>query len=577
MERATGTIRSRRWPSLALGACAVIAAAGGLARGEALRARWFADRAVAWSEHDDADVPARPEANHLQDLETALTIRDSVMNEADRLLAVENRPPAQDVNALDEVPCSTWFCARNHLAPMTPEEIAAGPPATAPVPPFTILKGKDQGSAVGFQVVDSVGHKFMLKLDPAGHLGLTTSAEMVGNRIFHAAGYNVPGAFLVDVAPVDLRIDRKASFKRYKVQKRPLTEAHVLAQLDTAARLPDGRLRAVAVPWIGGDVLGSFDMLGQRPGDPNDRIPHQHRRSLRASWVLFAWLSVLDPSSINTIDSYLSESGRHFVRHYFFDFSCTFGSATSYAQGPQQDGEYLVEVGRTLAALFSFGLYHRPFQDQRAEWLALNDRFPAIGYFPAESFDPDQYRSNRKLPPHMRITARDAYWGAKLVTSFSDAQLAALIGVSGLPARDAAYAEHALRVRRDIIGRRYLRAEAAVEKPEMAADGASVCFDDLAVARGYADPAELAYSVDVGDGYGVSIARGEQPSTGARACVGIGGAGRGTGYRAVTIRSQLAGGAGRPGGAAVSKAARIHLRWRDAERRFVVVGLERDE
>ena len=77
--------------------------------------RRFADRPVAWEEHDDGDVPRAPEPNHLQMLQIALGFRDSVANEADRILAVEGNVPAQDVNAMDEVPCSTWFCARNHL------------------------------------------------------------------------------------------------------------------------------------------------------------------------------------------------------------------------------------------------------------------------------------------------------------------------------------------------------------------------------------------------------------------------------------------------------------------------------
>ena len=157
-------------------------------------ARWFADRPVAWDEHDDADVPAAPAPNHLQTLETALTVRDSVANEADRILAVEGRLPAQDVNAADEVPCSTWFCARNHLRPMSAGEIAAGPAVVAPRMPLTITKGKDLGAASGFQVKDAAGRKYMLKFDIAGHPGMANAGEMIGNRIFHAAGYHVPGA-----------------------------------------------------------------------------------------------------------------------------------------------------------------------------------------------------------------------------------------------------------------------------------------------------------------------------------------------------------------------------------------------
>jgi hypothetical protein len=49
--------------------------------------------------------------------------------------------------------------------------------------------------------------------------------------------------------------------------------------------------------------------------------------------------------------------------------------------------------------------------------------------------------------------------------------------------------------------------------------------------------------------------------------------GRGTGYRILRIAARLDG----REGAAVTKASRVHLRWREAERRFVVVGLERDE
>ena len=49
-----------------------------------------------------------------------------------------------------------------------------------------------------------------------------------------------------------------------------------------------------------------------------------------------------------------------------------------------------------------------------------------------------------------------------------------------------------------------------------------------------------------------------------------------SGYRIVQVTAHLTGGTGRPA-MNTCKAARIHLRWRDQERRFVVVGLERDE
>jgi hypothetical protein len=555
---------------------ASLAVVGPARTAAAEEARWFADRPVAWSEHDDAGITTTPTPSHLSELDVALVLRDGLAGEVQRTLSVEGATPALDVNALDEVPCSNWFCARNHLHPMTPEEVAAGPPATPPVLPFTIVKGKDEGAATGFQVVDAKGRKFMLKVDPVGHAGLSTGAEVVGYRLFHAAGYYVPGAFHTDLGDEDLKLDQKATFKLYKVEKRPLTWERVRAQLQGVARLPDGRLRAVAVPWIPGELLGGFDLIGRRADDPNDRIPHERRRSLRANWVLYAWLAVLDPSSINTMDSVVSVDGRRVVRHYHFDFGCALGSSTTRQQSAAQQGEFPVEVGRSLRALFSLGLYHRPFEDQRDAWRGLVTRYPAIGYLPAEGFDPDTFRTNRKLPTHVRMTERDAYWGTKLVTAFTDAQIEAVIAAADLPAPDAAYATHALEVRRDILGRRYLRAIAAVEEPALSPDGGEVCFQDLAIARGYATPAEARYRVEVDDGRGGRLYAGERRPDGPRTCVPLAAGDVGTGYRVVSISAALAGGAGVPG-RTVTKASRIHLRWRDAERRFVVVGLERDE
>jgi hypothetical protein len=559
--------------AVAVAALSLVGAGRAHAR-DAVDGRWFADRPVAWHEHDDEDVPRPPAPTHLQDLDRSLLLRDSIANEVDRFLGLEAGRPAEDVNALDEVPCSTWFCPRNHRQPLDAAAIAAGPAAAPPRLPLRIVKGKDQGATPGFQVRDADGRKFVLKFDPVGHPGLSTGAEMVGERLFHAAGYNVAGAFLLDLTPSDLRLDEKATFKLHGVQLRPLTAARVRLLLDRAARLSDGRYRAVAVPWIPGQILGGYDTLGRRADDPNDRIPHERRRSLRASWVLFAWLSEVDPGSINSLDSYVEEGGRRFVRHYVLDFGATLGSETIRPKALQRTGEHIIEVGRTLLAFVSLGFYRRPFQDYRAEWERSVGQYPAAGWFPAETFDPDGFRSNRKIPAHVRKTDRDLYWGAKLVTSFSDEQLAAVLATAGLPASDTAHLEHALRVRRDIIGRRYLRAIAAVENPETAADGRAVCFDDLVLERRYAALDEVRYLVEVTDGHGNRLSSEERVPTGNRTCLSTGAAGSAGAYRIVEVKTRFDA-AGKP--PVTSKAARIHLRWRDGEQRFVVVGLERDE
>ena len=111
----------------------------------------------------------------------------------------------------------------------------------------------------------------------------------------------------------------------------------------------------------------------------------------------------------------------------------------------------------------------------------------------------------------------------------------------------------------------------------MSPDGTRICFEDLAIARGYAQAAEARYMIEVSDGRGNLIARYEQEAGGPSACIPIGDADPGaTGYRVVSVRTHLISAAGHEGNH-VTRASRIHLRWREDGGRFVVVGLERDE
>jgi hypothetical protein len=557
-----------RWPAASAATAAAVLCASlafGCA-GSVPPARVFPDRPVAWQEHDDGHVARPPADTGLVDMDVTIVLRDSLEGEVDYHLTLEGQRPARDVNALDEVPCSTWFCARNHLHTMSPAEVAIGPPAAPPRPPFRILKGKARGAAIGFEVIDAAGRKFLLKLDVTGHRGMASAAEVIGGRIFHAAGYNVPGSFALDVNPAtDLTLDPAATFILYEVQRRPLTAERLREQLAESARGPDGRIRAVAVSWLPGKIVGAFDMIGRRADDPNDRIPHEQRRSLRASRVLFAWLAVLDAGTLNTLDSYVDERGRHFVRHYFIDFGAGLGSSTTRAKGPQQGQEHIVEVGRSLAALGALGFYQRPYQRQRESWWRLATEQPEIGWFTAEDFNPDEYRSGRKVPAHRRMTARDAYWGAKLVTSFSDDQIAAIVARADLPFVEEIYLTRALRIRRDIIGRRYLRAATAVEAPHVAAAGA-LCFDDLAIARGYAAASEVRYDVAIVDQRGRPRGAFSARAAAGKTCVPLPAADGD--YRVVEVRTVFPG--ERQTGRRPS-AARVHLAG------TTVLGLERDE
>ncbi len=382
-----------------------------LAMGCASHPRRFADRPVAWSEHDDEDVPRAPKPSDLGSRRVAIGLFDLLIREVDRALSIEWRRPADDVNALDEVPCSTWFCPRNHLeARLTPEAVARGPPAAAkPVLPLTIRAGNEAAAEFGFDVIDAAGRPYRLKFDPPGHPGLATGAEAVAQRLFWAAGYNTPGAFVIELGSADLPIADGATILHHGYQRRPFTAAALGRILAHVARTPDGRIRAVAVATPPGTAIGAFDFTGRRDDDPNDRIPHQHRRSLRASLVLAAWTGAAVMSAADTQDVWVAGDRRRFVRHYFRDFSATFGASWVDLKGPWQGEERILDLSRQVKALVLLGLSRRSWQGRRDDWEAAQREAPALGWFAGESWRPGEFRTAWPLPAYVRMTDRDGY------------------------------------------------------------------------------------------------------------------------------------------------------------------------
>ncbi len=530
--------------------------------------RKFPDRPVAWHEHDDGDAPVKPAFNGrwaVDDLTQVM--RDQLTREVDRRLALETPSPAQDVNALDEVPCSTWFCPRNHLRPLSIATIAAGPPGyAAPVPPFRVVKGKPAGFAPGFIVEDKRGNRFLLKFDPIGHPGMTTGAETIGPIFMWAAGYNVPRAFIADITEKDLTLDAKATYLVDGVEERSFTWQDIRRMLAKANRSREGKLRVCLSAWIRGDIVGQFDLAGTRRDDPNDRIPHEHRRSLRAVQLVFAWLNNYDIKPAQTIDTWIEDGGRHYVEHYWIDWGTGFGSNTFGPKHPQHGAERAFDPAAWVGALFTLGLAgERSFQGKRERWERAVAAHPSIGWLQTHDWRPGKWRTRRVLPAFARMTDRDAYWGAKVVTSFTDEQIAAIVAHGGFPPGEAAYLSEALAIRRDRIGREYLTRVTAVERPGLGPRG--LCFEDLAVARGTLDRAHVGYRVRVRDDRGALLLDLELPSPGAQVCVPIGRGARP--YRVATITTLVKGEAIKP--------AHVHLSWRAAERRFVVVGMDRDE
>ena len=174
---------------------------------------------------------------------------------------------------------------------------------------------------------------------------MASAAEVIGTAFYHALGYHVVEVYVADIDPAKIQIAPNARMRAAALPTgvRPFVRADLDAVLARAARRPDGRVRVLASRFADGSPLGSFRYDGQRPDDPNDVFPHEHRRELRANRVFAAWLNHDDSRGLNSLDMLERAGGKAWVKHYMFDFGSIMGSGTVSAQQPRAGNEYIFE------------------------------------------------------------------------------------------------------------------------------------------------------------------------------------------------------------------------------------------
>jgi len=92
----------------------------------------------------------------------------SVFYPLTRLFVIDPAGESVDVNALDEVPDSSWFENRIGLHGMSPEQTALGPcePGSGPPPtPWLVTGAKPNGANPGFIIKDASGQRHLVKFD----------------------------------------------------------------------------------------------------------------------------------------------------------------------------------------------------------------------------------------------------------------------------------------------------------------------------------------------------------------------------------------------------------------------------
>jgi hypothetical protein len=362
---------------------------------------------------------------------------------------------AANVDADDQVRLpSTWWQPRIGFKPVSVDRMLHGPgDGVGPAPgPWTVTKAKSQGVTPGFQIEDSKGDKFVIKFDVPQFPGAATSADVIGSYLFWAAGYNVPENTIEHFRIDDLRIDPGAKVSDTRGRTKPMTREYLAGLLARVAP-PDaeGRYRCVASRYLAGKPLGPFRYFGRRNDDAEDLVPHELRRELRGLWTMAAWVNHADSRAPNSLDMWVTDHGRSFVRHYLIDFGSTLGStATPMQREPSNGFEYYLDWGVFAKQTATLGM-------MRPKWFPVRDpHLPSVGLFESAVFDPAAWRPDYPNPAFDERTDRDARWGAKIVAGFTDDHIHAAVSRGELPPDAADYLAHALIERRDKIVRRWL-------------------------------------------------------------------------------------------------------------------------
>lgn len=431
----------------------------------------FADRPIVWAV-DDAKTIAQPEEREYLKYQYFGDI--FFLRRSQRALELHDGEPAWNANAVEEVPDSSWFENRIGLHDLTPAQVARGPSIEPPRPPYEIVRGKTGGGNYGFVVKDAAGRNFLFKWDRKENPEMQTGSSVVGNRLVWAFGFSVPRDYIIDLRREELRLSPKATAKDAVGDKIPYTMAMLEEALASGPPPKGGVYRTSASEMLEGEPLGGWPTEGVRDDDPNDTVPHQHRRELRGLRVLAAWINHTDMKEDNTLDMFVEENGRRFVRHHLIDFGEVFGGHAG-EKGRREDAyEHYWDWSMQGQAFLALGLWKRPWEDLDPS------PYKAFGWFSAKHFHPEQWREAYPYWPFWQMDEVDAFWGAKIVMRFRREHLEAAVAEGRFTEPGAPkYLVDVLERRRDAIGRVWLEALTPLDAFEVRPG--AICARDLGI------------------------------------------------------------------------------------------------
>jgi len=345
---------------------------------------------------------------------------------------------AKNINTVDEVPDGPFFVNRAGRLPLTPALVARGANTSAgpAAGPWTVVSAKSDGVTPGFTIRDAANQLWFVKFDPPGWRAMATGSEIVAAKLFWAAGYHTAEYHIAQLKPANLVIGKDTRITPPGEMARGMQRSDVTWLLSRADRDADGTYRVILSKATPGRPVGRIAFHGTRADDPNDVVPHEHRRELRGYFVFAAWLNHVDAKGINSLSSLVTENGRSFIRHYLLDFGSALGSA---AVGPREGWEgyeALVEQpGQIASRVLSLGFKIPKWRTQ--------DYFeaPAIGRLPRDhsEWDPQSWWPHITNPAFRHVRSDDTFWAATKLAAISDDMIKAAVTEAkfGDPAAEA--------------------------------------------------------------------------------------------------------------------------------------------
>ncbi len=418
-----------------------------------------------------------------------------------KLFQVDSYGEAENVNAFDEVPDSSWFTNRIGAHPMTPETVASGycsegaelkpDPADGT---WVIDHGKDNGANPGFRVKVE-GTKFMLKTDDA-QAERATGAAAIATRFYYAAGWWAPCDSVVYFKKSALTLKPGLTIKANVGPAKKFDEK-LLDKILSATGRRGELYRAVASRWLPGEPLGPFQYEGTRGDDPSDTIKHENRRDLRGARVLGAWLNHFDSREQNSMATWMPTNEKDprspgYVRHWYIDLGDCFGSEWDVDGFSRRLGHsYLLDFNYILEDFATLGVQARPWDHAARTPGAEN-----FGYFSARDFDPDLWRGEYPNPAYSRMTERDAAWATRIIARFTEEDVRAAVGVGNFTKPEhTEFLVNVLLERQRIILRRYFSKLSPLA--DVRVEGRTMCATDLSRSTGTFPTKAFHYASDV--------------------------------------------------------------------------------